>query len=162
MSVINSAEFAIAREQLAGKVAVASLPRLADAVLDHAAELVWSLEGGVDKLERPYLFLQVSGELQLRCQRCLKAMPFQLACETVLTQFADEALLDEAEEADEDLEGLLIDPALDVLALVEEEVLLALPYAPRHDRCDADDVMIVSDKPNPFAVLAQLKTRKAE
>lgn len=162
MPVIDSAEFAVSRAQLSGRIAVSELPRLAEVVLDGTAELDWELQGGVDKLERPWLYLSVNGKVQLACQRCLQAMDFKLDCETVLTLFADEATLDEAEQADDDLEGLVIDPALDVLALVEEEVLLALPFAPRHDRCGESDVVVVSDKPNPFAVLAQLKTRKAE
>ncbi|WP_245579343.1 YceD family protein [Chitinilyticum aquatile] len=162
MPVIDSAEFAVSRAQLSGRIAVSELPRLAEVVLDGTTELDWELQGGVDKLERPWLYLSVNGKVQLACQRCLQAMDFKLDCETVLTLFADEATLDEAEQADDDLEGLVIDPALDVLALVEEEVLLALPFAPRHDRCGESDVVVVSDKPNPFAVLAQLKTRKAE
>ncbi|MBE9610271.1 YceD family protein [Chitinilyticum piscinae] len=162
MSVIDSAEFAVSRARMSGQVAVAELSRLAELVLDPVAQLDWELEGGVDKLERPWLYLAVSGELQLACQRCLKPMRLPVKCETVLTLFADESAIDEAEAADEDLEGMVIDPELDVLALVEEEVLLALPYAPRHEVCAEGDVTIVAEKPNPFAVLAQLKTRKAE
>ena len=106
----------------------------------------------------------VKGTLQLICQRCLTAAPWQLHAETVLTQFATEEQIDDAEAHDEDLEGILIDPELDIEALVEDEILLALPVALTHDVCGGDDALakLASDKPNPFAALAQLKTRKAE
>ncbi|GLS05476.1 hypothetical protein GCM10007860_26300 [Chitiniphilus shinanonensis] len=109
------------------------------------------------------MHLDVSGELHLVCQRCLQPMTWPVAVKTELTQFSDEATLDEAEEQDEDLEGMLVDPALDIDALVEEEVLLAVPFAPRHDACEGTSgTADKADKPNPFAVLATLKTRKAE
>ena len=96
----------------------------------------WQLSGGVDKWERPFLRLRVQADVELVCQRCLKSMPFRVDADTVLTQFADEATLDEAVEQDEDLEGILIEPELDVEMLVEDEMLLALPYAPLHATCD--------------------------
>ena len=91
-------------------------------------------------------------------------MPWSFHNETVLTQFATEEEIDEAEAFDEGLDGILIDPELDIEALVEDELLRALPVAPVHDVCGGDDALakLASKKPNPFAVLAQLKTRKAE
>ncbi|XZG71159.1 YceD family protein [Chitinibacteraceae bacterium HSL-7] len=163
MNVIHSADFARERLSSQGEVEPGSLARLADVVLAGSGALKWSLAGSVDVLERPCLKLEVSGALQLGCQRCLQPMPFELRVSTVLVQFDDEQKLDDAEEEDEDLEGMLVDPELDVLALIEDEVLLALPYAPRHAQCGGvAGVAAKSDKPNPFAVLATLKTRKAE
>ena len=47
--------------------------------------------------------------------------------------------------------------------LIEDEVLLALPYAPRHDEaiCGGGDVQDGLKKPSPFAVLQGLKTGKS-
>ncbi|TJZ74779.1 YceD family protein [Chitiniphilus eburneus] len=173
MTVIHSADFAREKQSLAGEVDVSALSRLHDQLADREGRLAWRLAGGVDRLARPVLHLAVSGELHLVCQRCLKAMTWPVAVQTELTQFLDEATLDEAEAQDEDLEGILVDAALDVEALVEEEVLLAVPFAPRHDACGGTTATATmadepnpsagkADKPNPFAVLATLKTRKAE
>ncbi|GGP21358.1 hypothetical protein GCM10010970_20080 [Silvimonas iriomotensis] len=163
MNVIDSAAFAREQRELSGTIAVSSLTRLHDQLADQSGSVEWELQGGVDKIERPWLDLAVKGQLRLVCQRCLKPMDWPFAMQTLLTQFSDEAKLDEAEEQDEELEGMLIDPALDVEALVEEEVILAVPFAPVHDQCGGTEgATEAGKKPNPFAVLAGLKTRKAE
>jgi uncharacterized protein len=53
--------------------------------------------------------------------------------------------------------------------LVEDELLMALPVSPKHEKCPGDlrlsaadaDFETASDRPNPFAKLAQLKTPKS-
>lgn len=163
MAVIHSAEFAKEKQSLEGSIEAAALSRLADQLADQAGAVNWRLVGGVDRYQRPYLVLSLTGEFNLTCQRCLKPMAWQLEREAVLTQFADEESLDDAEGIDEDLEGMLIEPELDVDVLIEDEVLLSLPLAPRHAACGSDsEAALVAVKPNPFAVLAGLKTRKAE
>jgi uncharacterized protein len=77
-----------------------------------------------------------------------------------LDEDADFVILSEEQvvhgEADSDL--------IDLLALLEDELLLSLPLAPRHDHCDyAVPVVEIEDEPaerdNPFSVLASLKQR---
>jgi uncharacterized protein len=48
---------------------------------------------------------------------------------------------------------------LDLLALIEDEVILSLPLAPRHDegQCESVERRKSDEKPSPFAVLAKLK-----
>ncbi len=165
MTVIHSVEFAREGGELNGVIPLKSMARLHDQLASLEGQVQWHLTGGVDKIERPFLRLQVKVDLELVCQRCLKAMPFRIGADTVLVQFPDEETLDAAVAQDEDLEGILFEPELDVEMLVEDEVLLALPYAPRHETCDPTGDKKVSAgnaKPNPFAVLAQLKTGKAE
>jgi uncharacterized protein len=68
-------------------------------------------------------------------------------------------LVDEEELTD----AIKADPKTDVLALVEDEVLLDLPMAPMHEpqackvKLDADPAG--SGKPNAFGALAALKTQ---
>lgn len=165
MTVIHSVEFAREHGELSGVIPLESMARLQDQLASVESKVTWRLVGGVDKIERPFLHLQVDADIELVCQRCLKTMPFQVSADTVLVQFSDEEKLDEAVAQDDDLEGILFEPELDVEMLVEDEVLLALPYAPRHEKCDpagGKENLIGKSKPNPFAVLAQLKTGKAE
>lgn len=162
MTVIHSMEFARDGGALSGVIALKDATRLHDQLASTEGEMKWRLVGGVDKIERAYLRLWVEGDVKLVCQRCMKPMSFRIDADTVLTQFSDEAKLDEAIAQDEDLEGILIDPELEVEVLVEDEVLLALPFAPRHAQCGEDDdaAHLISDaKPNPFAVLAKLKAK---
>jgi uncharacterized protein len=46
---------------------------------------------------------------------------------------------------------------LDLTPLQEEEILLALPIAPRHDRCEPPAAATASKEASPFAQLARLK-----
>jgi uncharacterized protein len=59
-------------------------------------------------------------------------------------------------------------PQFDLLGLLEDELLMALPLVPMHDECPVlpafsagmvDAPESVPDKPNPFAALAQLKKK---
>ena len=54
-----------------------------------------------------------------------------------------------------------IEKELDVRRLVEDQILMSLPFSPRHENCDnAALEQVNQDKPNPFAVLAGLKAVK--
>jgi len=46
---------------------------------------------------------------------------------------------------------------LDVAELVEDEILLALPVAPRHEKCGLPGAAEAGDRVNPFTVLGGLK-----
>ncbi len=163
MTVIHSVEFARDGGELSGVIPLKSMTRLSDQLASPDGQVEWHLTGGVDKIERPFLRLRVRADLELVCQRCLGTMPFRVDADTVLTQFPDEEKLDEAVVQEDELEGIVFEPELDVEMLVEDEVLLALPYSPRHETCGpAGGKPLGNAKPNPFAVLAQLKTGKAE
>jgi uncharacterized protein len=72
---------------------------------------------------------------------------------------ADEA---EAERLDADSEDdvLAIEPALDLQALVEDELILALPLVPRHEHCTLPaDAAADGDAAHPFAGLAAWRRR---
>ena len=60
----------------------------------------------------------------------------------------------------------LLSKSLDLHELVEDELLMSVPPGPKHEECpapvklqaaDADFVDAPTEKPNPFAVLQQLK-----
>jgi uncharacterized protein len=157
----DNGEFAKQRKTLHGELALADLPRVADGVVGGSA-VQFALQGCVDRLQRPALDLSLKGHLELTCRRCLKPMPFELDVATRFTLFADDARMDAAEADDEDIEGLLFEHEFDPMGLIEDEILLSLPFAPAHPECEADlaaapEADDVPQKPNPFAVLAELK-----
>lgn len=145
---------------LQGQVSLKDLDQrvLSSDVIDEAAVVSYFIKGGVDEWQRPFLDLSLSGSLQLRCQRCLKGMPFLISEECRIVLFDDESKLDAAMLADEELDGILLEAECDVFALLEDQILMALPFSSLHDACDeADLIARHQDKPNPFAVLAGLK-----
>jgi uncharacterized protein len=121
---------------------------------------------------KPQVWLHVTAQTHLpqTCQRCLGEVSTLLEVERSYRFVADEATAEAQDDAcEEDL--LAISREFNLLALIEDELLMALPQVPLHDVCpvqpkmgavdddfefgaDADGV---AGKPNPFAVLASLK-----
>lgn len=121
--------------------------------------------GGVDRL---WLHLSATHRLPQQCQRCLLVVQTPLSVDRWFRFVADEATAAQEDElSDEDV--LVLAPDFDLLALLEDELLMALPLVPKHDVCpvevktevvDGDFQVAQTDKPHPFAALAVLKTHK--
>ncbi|WP_197034845.1 DUF177 domain-containing protein [Herbaspirillum sp. RV1423] len=159
--VIDAFEFCRLKEQAEGELPVAEMARLAGETVDRAGSIKWSLAGGADKLGHPQLKLSVSGRVNLVCQRCLTAMPFEVSSESVLVLAKDEESADAIEEVldDESIDVIVGDEAFDISYLIEDDALLALPVAPKHDVCPAQEVAgpAATEKVSPFSVLKNLK-----
>src|SRR6185436_28987 len=131
--------YRLARERgvLEGTLDVAASERLADRVAPGAAAVDWRIEGTTDEVGRPALSISISGDVPLECQRCLAsfALPVAQRTVTVLAKSESDADALDAESGDE---VLVADHPLDPVVLIEEELLLTLPYAPMHDegRCE--------------------------
>lgn len=118
----------------------------------------------------PWLHVEAETELPLVCQRCLGPVPTPLSVDRWFRFVADEATAAvEDEEAEEDVLALQAD--FDLRALVEDELLMDIPLAPRHEVCpqqprfsavDEDFEAAGGDKPNPFAALEALRKNKPE
>jgi len=67
--------------------------------------------------------------------------------------------LREIAEADDDIDRALASKAMDVGQIVEDEVILALPTAPRHDSCRMAGATARAGE-SPFGKLAVLKGGK--
>ena len=156
-TLIDSVEFARAGEELSGSVAVAELARLADSLFDTDGTLTFDLKGGCDARQRLRLKLKVGGSIDLQCQRCLGKLVYGVSTTTSLLVLTDEAAIDEGEI--EDLDGVPAAKDIDVRSLVEDEVLLALPLAPRHAEGECNPAVKGAGNPvaSPFAALARLK-----
>lgn len=112
-----------------------------------------------------WLHLRATTRVPMTCQRCLSEALIPLEIEQsyrfVVTE--NEAL-DEDEDSEEDI--LVLSRDFDVLELLEDELIMALPPIPKHEECpqapsfeaaDADFSADDAPKPNPFAVLQKLK-----
>ena len=155
-AIIDSVEFARAGEVLDGSVPVGQLSRLADVLFDADGEMQFELKGGRDSRERFRLHLTVTRRIDLQCQRCLGKLAFPLSTRTNLLVLTEDAGGDTGEL--EDLDGVPAGAAIDVWSLVEDEVLLALPLAPRHAEGDCSPAVKGAGEPvaSPFAALAGL------
>ncbi len=126
---------------------------------DRGGGLSWSATGSTKGRHGALrLDLAVDGEVVLTCQRCLGPMtkPLQLRSRFLIAKDEDAA---EALDQDDDYDVVVGSEAFETDTLIEDEVLLALPIAPRHAVCPAGAGSVApSTKPSPFAALAGWKT----
>lgn len=155
---IDTQDFARNHSEISGEVPVSGMERLTDLLADSQGVLHYALRGYSDKDGELYLDVEVEGVCQLLCQRCLQALAYPVAIHSRLLLQAEDDLMQEEDDAPD---SIAPDRHLDVLALLEDEVLLSLPIAPRHAECVA--VYRQADQGgelHPFAALGQLKVVK--
>lgn len=152
--LINNLEFSKSKLSLSGDLAFKTLPRLLGFLDTTGPEgsigaIRYELFGGV-VLDKPGLHLTIRAKLPMVCQRCLTPImvPLNLAFDYVLsTSEPEEPTLNE------DVDWLEISRAMDLLELIEDELILALPIAPVHEHSCQPQPTSRGEKANPFAVL---------
>lgn len=130
-TTIDSLRFAASGESLSGEFAMADMPRLGDLLSCSNSTVSFRLLGEMLN-RRPALRLEVAADVKLVCQRCLEPFVESIHAVSVMPVARDEAELSRWEHEDALLDILVADPRLDVMTLVEDEILLSLPPAPRH------------------------------
>lgn len=133
------------------------LERLHDLLAVVEGEVSFHLEGFKGERGESLLRLAASGILPLACQRCLESVPFDLDVDSLLELVPEGAEMSQEELEDDTRDFLPVVRDLDVAELVEDEILLALPVAPRHERCGLPGAAEAGERGNPFAALAELK-----
>jgi uncharacterized protein len=157
--------FAAGGGVLEGEVPVARLGRLSDQLASTEGVVCWQLSGSLDAEIKPRLDLVVNGRLVLRCQRCLEGFGWDLTIEaTLLPVRAGQGFPEDDLENDEaDVIEVGGDVEFDVLSQVEDEIILALPIAPRHADCGMPGAVGTNggvQGQSPFSALAGLRDKR--
>jgi len=114
-----------------------------------------------------WLHLTAGTTLSLTCQRCLGPVEVPVSVDRLFRFVTDEeTAAAEDDQSEEDVLALSRD--FNVLGLVEDELLMEMPLAPRHETCPPVHVVVEDEgfegssarHENPFAVLGQLKSPK--
>jgi uncharacterized protein len=159
--VIDAFEFCRNDGHREGTTPVADMTRLAADCADASGTIAWSIDGGQTRQGYPMMTLSVSGTVQLVCQRCLQPFGHEIDSSTVLVLGKDDEEADEIEEIldDESIDVIVGTHAMDIRQLLEDEALLALPQAPKHEVCPDTTLVdsVKSEKVSPFAALKSLK-----
>lgn len=159
--VIDAFEFCRNSGYREGVTPVADMTRLAADCADPSGEITWSIQGGQTRQGYPSMTLSVAGTVHLVCQRCLGPFAYHIDSSTMLVLGKDDADADEIEEVldDESIDVIVGSHEADIRQLLEDEALLALPQAPKHEVCPDTKLMdsLKSDKVSPFAALKSLK-----
>ncbi|MFT5781294.1 MAG: hypothetical protein ACI9EB_000656 [Pseudomonas sp.] len=149
---------------LEGEVSLASLLRLCDPLADSSGSVRAKFSFGRDEQKAVVIRSVIDVEVKMVCQRCLElvALPIHSECEYAVVK---EGTAIELQPKGYDVLEMGEEP-LDLLALVEDELLLALPIVPTHNTnfcqqpAGLDEPESSEDevtRSNPFSVLAQLK-----
>jgi uncharacterized protein len=159
--VIDAFEFCRTGGTREGETPVVEMERLARDCASPDGTIAWKVEGGTSKQGFPQMRLAVTGTVHLTCQRCLAPFAYEIDSSTVLMLGEDDAKADEIEAVidDETIDVIVGTRSMNVMDLIEDEALLALPQAPKHDVCPdtAQLDAVRSEKKSPFEALKALK-----
>ncbi|SIR51129.1 uncharacterized protein SAMN05421829_1187 [Aromatoleum tolulyticum] len=156
-------KFAAEGHSLSGVIPLTQLPRLGDMLLDKAGSVQFSLVGEMGMDRRPRMHLAISGELQVRCQRCLGSMVWPVDVDALFELVRPGQPIADDELEEDEFDAIEATSDMDVTALVEDEIVLTVPIAPRHEKCEAPRPDGGAVKESPFASLEKLrKTDGAE
>ncbi|MEO7432260.1 MAG: YceD family protein [Dokdonella sp.] len=150
-----------ARRIYDGELPLASMRRLCGSLASTEGVARYNVEFGKDRFGISFIALRVEAELPLTCQRTLDIFEYPVSIDQRLGVIAAES---EESGLPEGYEPLLAPEGdLSIAEVIEDELILALPVVPLkpgeplewNDPLSDDEVE--EPKPNPFAVLGQLK-----
>jgi len=151
---------------LDGTVPLSECDRLQEALLGCDGDIQVSLRFNKDEQGLRVITGTLQADVLLECQRCLQ--PFGQTVRGDI-QLAIARHEDAVESLPRHYDPLLLEaPEIELWPLIEQELLLSLPIVAIHPEgeCSIDstyqekDDELKQDKPNPFAVLAELKNQK--
>jgi uncharacterized protein len=157
MKLIDTARFCKDSASLSGTYNEADLPRLASEVLPLTSfHVAWAVHG-----ESPDLLdMTLKATVQMKCQRCLGGMAESVDASFRFQFVKDEATAQAQDEAQDEVDTLVHSRQFDLHELIEDEMLMALPFVSLHEMCPeagAAAFLPVELRPNPFAALKNLK-----
>ena len=146
---------------LAGTFRPADLERLADSLAGDAGELRYRVTARLDPQRRKVVSCIIEGFVFLTCQSSLEAFRHGITIADRLVLVDSESELPPIEEESDAEDYMVADGPIDVLDLVEEAVLLALPMVPRKPGLEEGEAgkPAAVPKPSPFEQLAGLKKK---
>ncbi len=151
--LIDGFVFAEAGGSVRGAWPVSALPRLREELHDDVGAVAFEVQGSCDAHGRPQLALRASATLQLTCRRCLGVVECALGAEATLLLANSQAAIDAEPISVDGPEWVVAQKEMALRDLVEDELLLALPYAPRHENCPAQGRDAPGTRHTPLAGL---------
>ena len=157
------------RSDYEGYIPVVTLTRLTESLLQPQGEVTARIECGTDQQGLTVIQGSASCEVSVTCERCSEPMHVSLVCNFAYTPVkpGDDAALELIPERydviEKDEHG-----EINLRQLVEDELILALPLFPMHDEAvcavstaamSFGDIGPEPEKPNPFAILQELKKK---
>ncbi|WP_198335023.1 YceD family protein [Psychrobacter namhaensis] len=153
----------------AGEVEPSSFQRLATVLSTDHEQAKTQLDANLYRRNNVlHLAFTLTGNVWLTCQRCLQPVAINLSDDYDIALLENES---QVRLVNEEQDYLLLDEIiteqsperlLPFKKLVEDEILLKIPMAPKHDDCEMTveqfgEIPEEEESENPFAALASLK-----
>jgi uncharacterized protein len=137
------------------------LERLEESVAGPDGELRYRITAGLDPQRRKIVSCIIEGFVFLTCQTTLEVFRHEISIHDALVLVDLESELPPIEEEVEAEDYMVADAPIDVLDLVEEAVLLALPMVPRKPGLETPEPArpAAGERKSPFAQLDRLKKK---
>ncbi|UJF19913.1 23S rRNA accumulation protein YceD [Vibrio sp. SS-MA-C1-2] len=141
--------------------------RLNESVQSVNSDVSVTLSFDVDEQKLTVMRGKAEAEVTLTCQRCTKGFTHNYKIEFIYSPLFKPEQIEDLPEAYEPTD-LDENGEINLLEIIEDELLLALPQVAMHKLSDCSvnegDMVFgiipeVEEKPNPFAVLETLKTK---
>lgn len=153
--------------RIEGEILLGALPNLVTMLADKEGSLKVDLQFENDEQRIRTIKGTAGGKVSMTCQRCLEPVEIEIEAKFNLAVAPTE---EHAKSLPRYYDPLIVEgDELELPGMVEEELILSLPIVPYHDDCSVQtsfgdeastDSDPVSEKPNPFSVLASLKADK--
>lgn len=167
---VEPRRFATQGAVLSGFVPCEDLQRLGKSQVS-AIRVVATLQFAIDEQREKVVTGLIEATVQMQCQRCLEAVEIELSCPVSSAMVWDE---EDAKHLPGTLDPWVVkDESADLYDMIEDEILLNLPYVAFHEWNCVDPALLSAgevdaapeagaDENNPFQVLEQLKGKTKE
>ncbi|MCP5264690.1 MAG: DUF177 domain-containing protein [Burkholderiaceae bacterium] len=152
-----------------GEIALSGLERLSTLLAERSGTARWEARGRLDavagRADQPVLDLVLRARISVSCVRCLEPVECQVDEARSFLLVADEETAEQVDDPDSAIDVIVGGRRFDLAALIEDELILAIPAIVRHAHCDGPDGVSVgegahqADAPptqRPFASLGKL------
>lgn len=168
---IDPRQFARVGRILEGELELAEMGRLSSLLFSDSGKVDIKLMFDIDESGLGVVKGELNAELEMTCQRCMQGTQVEVSVDVMLGIISKES---QAEQLPESYEPLLVtSDEMKLADIVEDELILALPVVAIHspEQCSVqqvtefergDETQPATQKENPFAVLATLKSDKGK
>ena len=164
-SMIDAYRVAQKKLDYSGYYSPEQVSRVAESVVNIDSDVTSELSFAIDNQHLVVITGETDVDVTLKCERCGKNFIYHVHVTYCFSPVIDD---ERVEVLPREYEPIAVNQfgEIDLLAMIEDEIILALPVIPVHDseRCEVSDVDMIfgelpseAEKPNPFTVLASFK-----
>jgi uncharacterized protein len=137
---IDLIEFIANQQQLTTEIDVSQLKRLQE-ICQSIGNINVTIKTLIKAKNKPVLGLFVCGKISASCQSCLKLLEIDINIDIKNPVYSHQNDLEQALLAGNNIDecdSVVASSSFNLLEFIEDEVILSLPIATRHEQCKLD------------------------